>query len=105
MPKAYVLGYESRPKLEVGTVDVEFRSRPEDAHSWEAREEAEEFCKELQSCHPIKIEIPSTNGILHVCKDFQVEEWESGKFVIFCEIPFTLGQFAVSKMKHTNQEV
>jgi hypothetical protein len=92
MPKAYVLGYESRPKLEIGTVDVEFRSGPEDAHVWGTREEAENTCKELRSIHPIKIEIPLTKGVLHICEAFQVEEWGTGKFVIFCEIPFTLGQ-------------
>ena len=91
MPKAYVLGYESRPGLEIGTVDVEFRTRPGDAYSWGTREKAEDTCEELRSLHPIRIEIPSTKGILHICKDFQVKEWEPGKFVIFCEIPFTIG--------------
>lgn len=88
MPKAYVIGYESRPKHEVGTVDVDFAARPEKAHDWGTKEEAQSQCKLLESFQ-IKMGIPLTKGRFHVCKGFQVDEWESGKFVVFCEVPFT----------------
>lgn len=89
MPKAYVVRYKSREKLEVGTVDVDFAACPYD---WESRQAAENVCKDLESLCCIKIEIPSANGRTHVCKGFRVEEWESGRFAVFCEIPFTFGK-------------
>jgi hypothetical protein len=81
MPKAYVVRYKSRERLEGGTVDVDFATSP---HDWETRQAAENVCRDLESLCCIKIEI---NGRTHVCKDFRVEEWESGRFAVFCEIP------------------
>jgi hypothetical protein len=80
MLKAYVVRYKSREKLEVGTVDVDFATCPYD---WETRQAAENACSELESLSCIKIEI---NGRSHVCGGFRVEEWEDGKFAVFCEI-------------------
>ncbi len=88
MPRAYVVGYASRPKLEVGTVDVDFTTCAEKAYSWETKQEAQTACEELG--HLVAIKIPLVNGRTHICEGFQIEEWEPGKFAVFCEIPFSI---------------
>jgi hypothetical protein len=88
MPKAYVVGYASRPKLEVGTVDVDFATCAEKAYCWGIKQEAQTACKELEQLVAIKIHL--VNGRTHICKGFQVEEWKPGKFAVFCEIPFSI---------------
>ncbi len=96
MPKACVVGYASRPKLEVGTVDVDFATRAEKAYCWGTRQEAQTACKELE--HLVEIKIPLVNGRTHICRGFQVEEWKPGKFAVFCEIPFSIGLSGESRI-------
>jgi len=90
VPKAYVVDYKSRPKLEAWTVDVDFAACPEKACCWGTKQEAQTACEELEYLG-VEIKIPSVKDRTHICRGFQVEEWELGKFAIFCEIPFTLG--------------
>lgn len=88
MPKAYVIGYRSRSwPDEAGKVDVDFAARLEKAYCWETRNIAEMECATLDR---FCVEVVSKAGRKHTCTGFKVDEWASGKFVIFCEIPFLL---------------
>jgi len=80
--KAYVKNWKEQP-LETRTqVIMEFEPGPESAAVWETREQAQNACRDLESC---RITIPSVGG--RACKGFGVEERGPKQFVVFCEYP------------------
>ena len=89
MPKGYIHHWKEREKPEERhIVDYWFDSRIEKAFCWKKREDAENECVNLN--HHYHIEIPSSKGGKHICKDFKVEQRAPTEFVVFCEGPFIL---------------
>lgn len=66
-------------------MDWVFGHRAESAMIWESREDAEVDCAVYNNSN---VEIPSSLGETHICRNFTVEEMSPGKFAIFCEAPF-----------------
>jgi hypothetical protein len=81
--KGYVRRMEYPKKS--NKVNFWFCAHPENAMFWETREEAETACKIFDR---YSIEIPSALGGTYICRPFKIEEWESAKFLVFCEAPF-----------------
>jgi len=81
--KAYVKNWTKQP-LETHTqVVMEFGPDPEGAAVWETREQAQNACRNFESCG---ITISAFGG--RACKGFGVEERAPKQFVVFCDYPF-----------------
>jgi len=87
MLKGYVSRWKPREKPEENVIDYWFDSRPEKGACWETRQDAENDCV-IFNYH--LIEIPSSKGGKHICKDFKVEQRAPNEFVVFCFAPFIL---------------
>ncbi len=86
MLKAYVYRWRlSVSPEESDKIDHWFTSEPAKAATWFAREDAQNDCATFDR-H--RIEVVSEDGKKHVCSGFQIEEVESGEFVVFCLTPF-----------------
>jgi hypothetical protein len=83
--KGYVSRETPRAEPEQHLMDYDFTSNPASALFWDSKEEAEVACKIFNDR---AILIPSSRGGKHRCADFQVEQFEPGKFVVFCDAPF-----------------
>ncbi|HEV3040559.1 MAG TPA: hypothetical protein VHA33_22540 [Candidatus Angelobacter sp.] len=82
-------------------MDYWFDHRIEKAAYWRTKEEAEADCVLFNN---LPISIPSSQGGIHVCKGWQVEERALGEYVVFCEAPFILtktGEAEVSQKTPT----
>ena len=87
MRKGYIRGWEPRknPLDSPADTDFIFTANQEKAYAWASQDEAE---SERRMFDSYRIRIPSAFGGTHICKEFRVEERESGDFVIFCVAPF-----------------
>lgn len=86
MLKGYVAGWQSHAEPEnTNNVEVGFDSDSQKAHQWDALEEADIACHVFERW---QIEIPSSKGGTHVCRDFRIEERAPNEYVVFCEAPF-----------------
>jgi hypothetical protein len=85
MPKAYITRHKRRERPEERIVDFGFDSHRDNAMYWQTQEQAALDCALFNHNG---IEIPSSEGGTHICKNFKVEKRRSGEFVIFCEAPF-----------------
>jgi len=88
MSKGYVSNWKKceEPLLRHIT-DYFFDSRPEKAAIWDTLEDAHNDCIFFEN---IGITIQTSNGEQHKCHSFQSEQREDGKYVIYCEAPFTM---------------
>jgi hypothetical protein len=84
MLKGYIGRWRKREN-DQRIMDYCFTSRPENAASWDTRQEAENDCILFNRN---RIVIPSSEGGTYVCHDFKAEERAPDEFVIFCIAPF-----------------
>jgi hypothetical protein len=84
MEKAYIMYLNAAQENDSWREDVSFDSHPENAMYWERQEDADIKCQELSR----GVVIPSSEGGIHVLRDFRIEETEPGKYSIFSEGPF-----------------
>lgn len=85
MPKGYVVSYNPGVKEKHGT-DVTFSLQSKNAMVWNCEEKAQNACAGFNKLRIALLAIAETE---RVCEDFKVEKLGEGKFVVFCEGPFT----------------
>ena len=91
MIKGYIRGWKEKqdPDLETHKfgreMDVFFDHRPNEAAWWKTREDAE---RDKHIFENWRIAIPSSEGGVYICKNFEVEEAGPSRFVIYCIAPF-----------------
>ena len=85
MPKAYIVGFESRESANHEIKDYQFSSSAEDAMPWSSKTYAE---TEVLDFNRRGITINADLGRPWVVHTFQVEEREPGVFIIAAEGPF-----------------
>jgi hypothetical protein len=87
--KGYLQGLKFRENPADSRIDAWFTSNADHAVSYETKEEAESTCLNLEG----RIHVPTSDGLAHVCTGFKTER-RAGRFVVFCEAPFTPNDLA-----------
>jgi hypothetical protein len=82
--KAHIVWFESRESVNGEVIDYQFSSSATDAMSWSFREYAEAEVRHMNRGITINKDI----GRPHLLTNFEIEEREPGKFVVFAEGPF-----------------
>jgi len=86
--KGYIVRWKSRKEDDHRTIDYWFSESFENAAAWFTQELAE-----IDVLHFNQgITIPSALGGSYVLREFQIEEYEPGKFVVWCEGPFIVSK-------------
>ena len=84
--RGYIHRWKKRDAPENYRTDYWFCEFAKDASYWDTKESAQHACDIFN----MGIEIPSANGGVHVCRNFEVEEVSAVHFVVFCEAPFVV---------------
>jgi hypothetical protein len=82
--KAYIVWFESRESANGEIIDYQFSSSPTDAMSWSVRQFAGADIRHFNRGITINEDV----GHPHRLTNFEIEEREPGKFVVFAEGPF-----------------
>ena len=84
--KGYIVGFKSRESADHQIIDYWFSNSPKDAMRWDIRELAEADVRLFNR----GITINEDLGHPHFLNDFEIEEPEPGKFIVFAEGPFVV---------------
>ena len=84
--RGYVHRWKKRDAPLGSRTDYWFCEFAKDAAYWDTREAVQHACDIFN----LGIEIPSAQGGIHVCRNFEVEEVSATHFVVFCEAPFVV---------------
>lgn len=84
--KGYIVGFKSRESANHEIVDYWFSTSPKDAMTWAMRELVEADVRVFNRGITINEDISRP----HLINDFQIEELELGKFIVFAEGPFVI---------------
>ena len=87
MKRVYIAAWQDKKPVGMITpVEVVFVFKPEEAHTWPSKEQAQSQCETFFNACGVTVDW-TDDGSEFVCK-FQVEEHSPRAFVLFCEAPF-----------------